>query len=433
MSRSKVEGTKIAQAAKDLNVTSVTIRRYIQEFEIETATDENGIKVLPAQALEELQEIRKLKEDGLTNPKVMEQLEEMRSAKPDEKPAKAKAKAKPVKVAAAAKGKKAAVEVEADADDEDEEKESVKEEPVRKIRATKILKAQPAQEEEKDEAAADSEGESDDEEQSGQAAAGVDGDRFMHALTCQTCSKTFEHNNPRLRDCLECYRAKRKERRRGGGEKHKKVIENPLATQVLSRTQSPPAASALAASGERDVIDRTSDRPDRSDRPERTERPDRPDREPRRDRSDREGRTPSGNDRADRPDRLERPDRPEREGRDREGRAPSGNDREKPGLNGHERAIAAASAQALTQEKRTVEPSSWAQMQKPVRSYRKAIEETRLITGSLKRRLERPDLPEGERRWLEQIYAYQLILHQGWRHLAEYKSGSPTQKPQQED
>jgi len=56
----------------------------------------------------------------------------------------------------------------------------------------------------------------------------------------------------------------------------------------------------------------------------------------------------------------------------------------------------------------------------PVRNYRKAIEETRQITGSLKRRLERPDLPEGERRWLEQIYAYQLILHQGWRHLAEY-------------
>ncbi len=429
MSRSKVEGTKIAQAAKDLNVTSVTIRRYIQEFEIETATDENGIKVLPAQALEELQEIRKLKEDGLTNPKVMEQLEEMRSAKPEEKPAKAdkaKPKAKAVKVVAAAKGKKTAVQV--DADDEDEEKESVKEEPVRKVRATKIVKAQPAQEE-KDEAAADSEGEGDDEEQSGQAAAGADGDRFMHALTCQTCSKTFEHNNPRLRDCLECYRAKRKERRRGGSEKHKKVIENPLATQVLSRTQSPPAASALAATGEKDVTDR-ADRSDRPDRPERTERPER---EPRRDRPDREGRAP---DRADRPDRLERPDRPERperEGRDREGRAPSGNDREKPGLNGHERAIAAASAQALTQEKRTVEPSSWAQMQKPVRSYRKAIEETRLITGSLKRRLERPDLPEGERRWLEQIYAYQLILHQGWRHLAEYKSGSPTQKPQQED
>ena len=84
MSRSKVEGTKIAQAAKDLNVTSVTIRRYIQEFNIETATDENGIKVLPKRALDELQEIRKLKEDGLTNPKVMEHLEEMREKGSDE-------------------------------------------------------------------------------------------------------------------------------------------------------------------------------------------------------------------------------------------------------------------------------------------------------------------------------------------------------------
>jgi hypothetical protein len=82
---------------------------------------------------------------------------------------------------------------------------------------------------------------------------------------------------------------------------------------------------------------------------------------------------------------------------------------------------------------RPTEPSAWAQLQKPVRSYRKAIEETRLITGSLKRRLERPDLPEGERRWLEQVYAYQLILHQGWRHLAEYKSGSTGQHKPQED
>lgn len=58
-----------------------------------------------------------------------------------------------------------------------------------------------------------------------------------------------------------------------------------------------------------------------------------------------------------------------------------------------------------------------------VRNYRKAIEETRQITSNLKRRLERPDLPEAERRFLEQIYAYQLILHQGWKHLSEYKQG----------
>ena len=54
----KVEGTKIAQAAKDLNVTSVTIRRYLTEFNIETTADDNGIKVLPNIALEELKEVR---------------------------------------------------------------------------------------------------------------------------------------------------------------------------------------------------------------------------------------------------------------------------------------------------------------------------------------------------------------------------------------
>lgn len=223
----------------------------------------------------------------------------------------------------------------------------------------------------------------------------------MHNLTCQTCSKTFEHANPRLRDCLECYRAKRKERRRGGADKHKKVIENPLAQQVLSKTQ----ALAPSESGvervrerperqERDRLDRDRlDRPAHLDRPDRPDRPERPERSDRSDRGDRSDRSAAA---LDRPERIER--------------APL------------ERSVAARSS----------EPSSWAQMQKPVRSYRKAIEETRLITGSLKRRLERPDLPEGERRWLEQIYAYQLILHQGWRHLAEYKSGSPTPKPQED-
>ncbi|CAN5179475.1 hypothetical protein BH11CYA1_BH11CYA1_15890 [soil metagenome] len=419
MSRSKVEGTKIAQAAKDLNVTSVTIRRYIQEFEIETATDENGIKVLPAQALEELQEIRKLKEDGLTNPKVMEQLEEMRSAKTDEKPSKAKARGKATKVVAT-KAKKAVVEVEDQA--EDDEEEEIKPEPVRKVRAVKIVKAQPKEDadekEKEDESSSDSDS---NDEQSAPGEGGVEGEKFMHSLTCQTCAKTFEHNNPRLRDCLDCYRAKRKERRRGGGEKHKKVIENPLATQVLSK-QSPVGQSAQAGveakDGER--LDRL-DRPDRPERSDKLERPDRPDRGDRQERGDR----------ADRPERTERDPaaRTDREPRrDREPRERDGRERE-----ARERPERVAVAAAMPAAQRSAEPSSWAQMQKPVRSYRKAIEETRLITGSLKRRLERPDLPEGERRWLEQVYAYQLILHQGWRHLAEYKSGSPTQKPQQED
>src|SRR3984885_12240862 len=93
MSRRKVTGTKIAQAAKDLNVTSVTIRRYISEFGIETTTDENGIKVLPDAAMSELQEVRRLKEDGNTNPQVLEFLEETRAKGGSE----AKAEAKPEK------------------------------------------------------------------------------------------------------------------------------------------------------------------------------------------------------------------------------------------------------------------------------------------------------------------------------------------------
>jgi hypothetical protein len=140
--------------------------------------------------------------------------------------------------------------------------------------------------------------------------------KAKHALTCQTCGKTFEHMNPRLRDCLDCYRSKRKERRRGGDRQHKTVIQHPLAQQATTNKSAAVPMQPLAT-------------------------------------------------------------------------AP-------------------------------VHSSA-------VRNYRKAIEETRAVTGNLKRRLERPDLAEGERRWLEQIYAYQLILHQGWRHLAEYKSAGQQQ------
>ena len=377
MSRSKVEGTKIAQAAKDLNVTSVTIRRYIQEFNIETATDENGIKVLPKRALDELQEVRRLKEDGLTNPKVMEYLEEMREKGFDEEKTEKK---KPAKAKATRKTK--VVEQEPEAEEEEAEvQEVVKEEPTRK-RAVRVKAAPPKEVEEKV---------SEEEEEEGDKASAKDSEEEMpagdgqskHSLTCQTCGKTFEHMNPRLRDCLDCYRTKRKERRRGG-DKHKNVIQNPLAQQVLSKQnrETNGQTPEVRESAKLERPDR-ADRLDRAERPERLERPDR----------------------AERFDRLERPDRPERT--------------ERP-----ERSVALAAKS---------EPSAWAQVQKPVRSYRKAIEETRLITGSLKRRLERPDLPEGERRWLEQIYAYQLILHQGWRHLSEYKSGSPIQAKQQED
>ena len=172
--------------------------------------------------------------------------------------------------------------------------------------------------------------------------------KSKHSLTCQTCSKIFEHMNPRLRDCLECYRAKRKERRRGGsGERHKNVIQHPLAQQVTSKAA------------------QQSDRASQFSAPVAAASP------------------------AVAPVVAQSP-----------------------------AAVSAAPMQSFI----NVAPPRTA-----VRNYRKAIEETRQITGSLKRRLERPDLPEGERRWLEQIYAYQLILHQGWRHLAQYRAATPSQ------
>ena len=324
----KVTGTKIAQAAKDLNVTSVTIRRYISEFNIETTTDENGIKVLPESAMDELQEVRRLKEEGNTNPQVLEFLEERRASGGGEE----KAEAKP-------------------------EKEKPK-----ATRAKSSAKKEKVQEAEEQEAPEEVEAETEEVEGSeGEAQEGGDG-RLKHSLTCQTCGKTFEHMNPRLRDCLDCYRAKRKERRRGG-DRHKNVIQHPLAQQVVSKManqqqqqqqqeqqdEHPAAASAAASSA-----------------PVQRRAPSAPQQQQRRDRSRDLTSIPSQNVGVTQP------------------------------------VIGGLKTQ--------------------VRSYRKAIEETRQITGSLKRRLERPDLPEGDRRWLEQIYAYQLILHQGWRHLSEYRA-----------
>lgn len=430
MSRSKVEGTKIAQAAKDLNVTSVTIRRYIQEFNIDTATDENGIKVLPAQALIELQEIRKLKEDGLTNPQVLESLDELRQGKGDVKTSKAKPKAKvkakakdkdveaeideqddqeqeetpkaarskaKVRGKSALRGKKGKAAREVDQDQEsaedEEEEESISDNEAKSLDARRVKARKSRHSDDADEMQSDDENSpasdtTGDENENGDEDAdiGEDGDKSKHSLTCQTCGKTFEHMNPRLRDCLECYRAKRKERRRGG-DKHKKVIENPIAQQVLNKQRGDDKAVALAPERERS---------ERSEKSERSERPERAERQERSDRS------------------LERQERQERLEREKQERLE-------------------ARAVALAAQPRHQDPTPWAQMQKPVRSYRKAIEETRLITGSLKRRLERPDLPEGERRWLEQVYAYQLILHQGWRHLAEYKSGGTNSSPKTEE
>jgi len=338
---SKVEGTKIAQAAKDLNVTSVTIRRYLTEFNIETATDENGIKVLPLQAMEELKMVRSLKEDGLTNPKVMELLEANRTDGPKETPVKkeprqsAKAKAAEAETAApeTRKGGKRQKE------EEPEESEKA-DEPEDESGESKTVS-------EEGEPSEDGEAEGDQ--------------KPKHSLTCQTCGKVFEHMNPRLRDCLDCYRTKRKERRRGGSERHKNVIQHPIAQQAVSKaasqnqSQSAPPAAPSYDNGEPAVYIPPS--------------------------------------------------------------LPVAPPIVLP-------TVSAPAAGAV---------SIGALQRGQVRNYRKAIEETRQITGSLKRRLERPDLPEGDRRWLEQIYAYQLILHQGWRHLSDYKNNTNSQSAKQEE
>lgn len=365
----KVTGTKIAQAAKDLNVTSVTIRRYISEFNIETTTDENGIKVLPESAMDELQEVRRLKEEGNTNPQVLEFLEERRANGGDEKaeakPEKEKPKATRARTAAK---KEKEVAPAADDDDEEDTPEVADEEEeapqAKQARRRPAVKKEKVQEVEEQEAPEEAEAETEEAEApEGDTAEGEgDGDgRLKHSLTCQTCGKTFEHMNPRLRDCLDCYRAKRKERRRGG-DRHKNVIQHPLAQQVVSKManqqqqqqqeqqdDSPTAPAAVASSA---PVQR---------------------------------RAPSSQQQQQRRDRS--------------------------------RDITSIPSQNVGVTQPVI-----GGLKTQVRSYRKAIEETRQITGSLKRRLERPDLPEGDRRWLEQIYAYQLILHQGWRHLSEYRA-----------
>ncbi len=271
--------TKIAQAAKDLNVTSVTIRRYLAEFNIETTSDENGVKVLPLNSMEELQKVRQLKEEGLTNPQVMEILEQHRVET----------------------GTIRSEQIDTTTNALDNQKQEIPSYSKKKIVTENEL---------------DTEEESMEELASDEGAEPSESVRLKHTLTCQTCGKVFEHLNPRLRDCLDCYRSKRKDRRRGGA--NKSVIQHPLAQQ--------------------------------------------------------------------------------------------------------------AAVTKVMQQTQTTTTGAITRNQNVVRNYRKATEETRQITANLKRRLERPDLLEGERRWLEQIYAYQLILHQGWRHLAEYKSNT-TQQP----
>jgi DNA-binding transcriptional MerR regulator len=366
MRQKKGEGTKIAQAAKELGVTSVTIRRYITEFNIETTADENGIKVLPGQAMAELQEIRKLKEDGLTNPKVLEILEELRAKAADK--AKGKEKAEPTttakrvtrkvqEAAPAASRRKAVARPEPV---EEPEEETEEEEPEEEAGETPEEEAE--DEDREEEASPESRGGESAEEGKEDVPIAIttaDG-KSKYSLVCQTCKKTFEHMNPRLRDCLDCYRIKRKERRRGG-DKHKNVIQNPIAQQVLNKNQQlaqqQTEEAELIAPVAAPVVEKA-------------------------------------------PGKVAEARRPSM--RDQLNFAPVG-----------------------------TTPPVYQRTQ--VRSYRKAIEETRGITSNLKRRLERPDLPEAERRFLEQIYAYQLILHQGWKHLSEYRqqdgSGSSV-KPQ---
>ncbi len=346
------EGTKIAQAAKELGVTSVTIRRYITEFNIETTADENGIKVLPAQAMDELAEIRKLKEEGLTNPKVLEILEESRSkgaekpkskekdkekAKEKEKEAPARRVARKVDAAPAASKRKSAARSKAVEEEEEEADEDDEEEDVAEAAPEEKESPEPT----------------DEDKAEIPVTIGADG-KSKYSLTCQTCNKTFEHMNPRLRDCLDCYRIKRKERRRGGGDKQRNVIQNPIAQQVVSKNQQAQLDKQANGGSEQEATERTA--------AAATTAP--PKAEPRK-----------------------------ISVREQLNFAPVG-------------------TTPFVYQQRT-----------PVRSYRKAIEETRQITSNLKRRLERPDLPEAERRFLEQIYAYQLILHQGWKHLSEYRQG----------
>ncbi len=412
---SKVQGTKIAQAAKDLNVTSVTIRRYLCEFDIQTTTDANGIKVLPDSALEELKEVRRLKEDGLTNPKVMETLEEMRAksgtatAAPEKAAEKKKVVAKAKRIESKSTRSKSEdveeeEEAEAESDSEEEEPKAKPSYAARRIESKKEESSDSAQQESEDsESAENGEGSENGEGGENGDALGDKEGRVKHSLTCQTCSKVFEHMNPKLRDCLDCYRTKRKERRRDGSDRHKTVIQHPIAQQAASKM----------ASQQQQNQEQSTERTERTERPAPGQDRDRPQRRDRNDR-DRTNDRERGNDR----DRNSGADR----NPDRSAERDRSNDRDRDS----EQTNFNAPAAALNHQGPTNQPMVGGLMRK-VRSYRKAIEDTRQITGSLKRRLERPDLPEGERRWLEQIYAYQLILHQGWRHLSEYRMATQQQ------
>ena len=71
-------GFHVKDAANELGLTPVTIRRYMGEFNLQTIYDAHGIKLLTAGAMKELREIRAMKEKGLSNPEVLKKLEETR-------------------------------------------------------------------------------------------------------------------------------------------------------------------------------------------------------------------------------------------------------------------------------------------------------------------------------------------------------------------
>ena len=267
---SKVQGTKIAQAAKDLNVTSVTIRRYLSEFDIQTTTDANGIKVLPDSALEELKEVRRLKEDGLTNPKVMETLEEMRAksgtatAAPEKAAEKKKVVAKAKRIESKSTRSKSEdveeeEEAEAESDSEEEEPKAKPSYAARRIESKKEESSDSAQQESEDsESAENGEGSENGEGGENGDALGDKEGRVKHSLTCQTCSKVFEHMNPKLRDCLDCYRTKRKERRRQNVKVEVKTMKSVRGRtrrsprlRCRSRAQSPSSRARAPASPRR--------------------------------------------------------------------------------------------------------------------------------------------------------------------------------------
>jgi len=331
--KSTLEGTKIAQAAKDLNVTTVTIRRYVAEFDIKTAIDENGIKVLPPKAMEELLAVRQLKEDGLTNAQVLDNIAAKR---------KTSAASEADYMEKNQEITDSNLETKTNRTDSLTDNNEIQENA--KIKNTDKTFSDGDEESHEDNKSAVSE-EADDKQDT----------KPKHALTCQTCGKAFEHSNPRLRDCLDCYRSKRKERRRGGS-KHKNVIQHPLAQQAANNNASLENASASNDSQEDTGL----------------------------------------------------------------AAAEPGNGRT--GTVAHDTASDLRTNDPRTSDHRSNIQPVQRNGSTAVRNYRKAIDETRHITSSLKRRLERPDLPEAERRWLEQVYAYQLILHQGWRHLSEYKT-----------